>query len=221
MTKIRSMMAAALVAGLVAIPMTAGAAPESSMNDPMNPGMRSSMQSSAADKLMVGWGATPKKVAMEMIAKYGQPHEATASMLVWHNNGPWKRTVVYREERNHAFPIAHTDLVEQFIDYKVPPAKHTEIAVFDGSVNIDRTGGELSARCDKEAANMLALNLADEIVTGKRNVAQARAHYAASIQAMMAKKPNEYTQRLLFASQGGGGGMGMSRTADPGVPFIK
>jgi hypothetical protein len=48
------------------------------------------------------------------------------------------------------------------------------LAVFDGSVLVDRTKGEMSARCEGEAANFLALNLADEIVHGKKDVATAR-----------------------------------------------
>jgi hypothetical protein len=45
-------------------------------------------------------------------------------------------------------------------------------------VLVDRAAGELGARCDDEAYNTLTLNLAQEIVTGKRNVEEARKFYA-------------------------------------------
>ena len=37
-----------------------------------------------------------------------------------------------------------------------------ELAAFDGAVIVERTKGEMSARCDREAANVLALNLVSE-----------------------------------------------------------
>jgi hypothetical protein len=52
----------------------------------------------------------------------------------------------------------------------VPPDKFDELAEYDGSVIVERTKGEIAARCDLEGANFLALNLAHEIVTGKRSV---------------------------------------------------
>ena len=37
----------------------------------------------------------------------------------------------------------------------------------DGSVSVHRTVGEISAKCDFEGANFLALNLANDVITGK------------------------------------------------------
>lgn len=67
--------------------------------------------------------------------------------------------------------------MESVIDYHVPPDKADDLEAYDGSVLFDRTKGEMSARCDKEAANMVALNLADDIITGKRNIDEARQEY--------------------------------------------
>jgi pimeloyl-ACP methyl ester carboxylesterase len=50
------------------------------------------------EQLIAGWGATPKKVVHTTIEKYGPPNEATPSRLIWFNTGPWKRTIVYRDE---------------------------------------------------------------------------------------------------------------------------
>lgn len=52
------------------------------------------------------WSATSKEVANMMIKKYGNPQEATANMLIWYNNGPWKRTILFKKELPHNFPMA-------------------------------------------------------------------------------------------------------------------
>jgi hypothetical protein len=163
-------------------------------------------------KVLDGWSATPQKVAKEMIARYGSPDEATASFLVWHGNGPWKRTVLHRVEVPHRFPMAHTDLLEQFIDYRVPSDRFDDLAAYDGSVIARRTAGELSAMCDKEEMNVLALNLAHDIATGKRTVPEAREFYATAAMAFKDGKKPPYTQQFQFQVQRGG-------TADPDRPF--
>ena len=147
---------------------------------------------------MSGWHEASQKAAAMMVEKYGQPAEETATMLVWHNAGPWKRTVISKEAVQHDFPMPHPDVMEQVINYEVPADKFDELAAYDGSVIVERTKGEISARCDKEAANFLALNLAHDIVTGKQTVAGARQEYAAQIKAMMAKQPAPYTEGLKF-----------------------
>jgi hypothetical protein len=133
-----------------------------------------------------------------MIKKYGEPDGVTDSLLIWHNNGPWKRTIVTKEETDHDFPMPHKDVLEQFINYKVPPEKFDELAQYDGSVIAERTKGELSARCDKEEANFLALNLANDIVQGKKSVEEARQAYAEAIKKMMAGNPPEVMQGFMF-----------------------
>ncbi|CAM2845857.1 hypothetical protein PASE110613_04115 [Paenibacillus sediminis] len=94
--------------------------------------------------------------------------------IIWHNNGPWKRTIVYLDTVPHNFPTPHLDYLEQTIDYKVPVQLFDELAQFDGSLYPDRTSGEASAKCDQEAANFMALNLMHDIVTGRRTVEDAR-----------------------------------------------
>jgi hypothetical protein len=58
--------------------------------------------------------------------------------------------------------------------------------------------GRGAARCDLEGANVLALNLAHEIATGKRGVQDARTAYGEQITAMKAGRPAPYTERLVF-----------------------
>lgn len=168
---------------------------------------------SAFDQVTTDWPKTPRSVAQKMTDKYGLPNEATKSMLIWHNNGPWKRSIVYREEVTHLFPKKHTDVLEQFLDLKVPAEKFDDLAKYDGSVMVERTKGEISARCDKEEMNMLALNLAKEIIDGKKGVDEARKEYAKSAMAFMMGKTNDYTDNLNFRSA--------KNTADPDQSFMK
>lgn len=154
-----------------------------------------------AEEFIRGWPGEAKKAATAMIQKYGAPNEYTESMLVWNNNGPWLRTIVYKEEVDHHFPMPHKDVMEQFVGYDVPVDKFNALAEYDGSVIVERTKGVMSARCDKEEANILALNLAHDIVEGKRSVEDARQFYAQTIMQLMKGEKPEYTQKLMFTSK--------------------
>jgi hypothetical protein len=150
-------------------------------------------------RMMQGWHPAAQEAMRMMAGKYGPPTEMTATMAMWGKTGPWKRTIVSSQAVQHAFPMPHPDVMEQVVDYRVPPEMVDDLAQYDGSVIVERTKGELSARCDKEGANFLALNLAHDIATGKRSVADARQHYAQQITAMKAERPAPYTERLMFA----------------------
>jgi hypothetical protein len=161
--------------------------------------MMMKLDQAMVDRIIAGWRAKPQEVARTVIAKYGLPQEASSMRLVWHNNGPWKMTELVNEEIPHSFPKPHPDMLKQTISYRVAPDKFDELAEYDGSVIVERTKGEISARCDMEGANFLALNLADEIVRGKRGVKDARKFYAETVIEM--KNP-EYMKGFLFqASQ--------------------
>lgn len=130
--------------------------------------------------VLAEWGDRARAAAEATITRYGNPEEVTPSFLVWHVEGPWKRIVVHRDEYMHMFPWPHADVLEQVVDYKVPVDRFEELAKFDGSVVPSRTTGELSVRCGSEEMNLLALNLAIEVVTGKKSVEKARKEMATS-----------------------------------------
>src|SRR5690606_32869872 len=98
----------------------------------------------------------------------------------------------------HDFPAPHTDSVESVVDYRVPPERFSDIAAFDGSVVVERTAGEVSARCHDEQANFLALNLMHDIVTGAKTVEQARAYYAKEFADYRRKQPPPSMEKLRF-----------------------
>lgn len=144
------------------------------------------------------WNAMSKKAANLTIEQYGPPNEGIPSRLIWYNNGPWKRTIVYQDEIPHDFPQPHTDVIENVINYKVPPEKLSELAKFDGSIIVEKTRGEVSSRCDIEAANFTALNVMHDIVTEKLNSEEARDLLCEVMSAYMLNRPAPYAEKLQF-----------------------
>jgi hypothetical protein len=164
-------------------------------------------------EIIQGWPEESREATQLVLDKYGEPQEVTATLLVWHNPGPWKRIVASKAFYQHNFPMPHQDCIESFIDYRVPVDKFTALAQFDGSVITERTSGEVSARCHDEQANLLALNLMHDIVTGAKSVQQARDYYAKEVLDYRRKRPAPYMERLQFAPD--------ARNApDPDVPIL-
>jgi hypothetical protein len=156
------------------------------------------MSDHTAAETIGAWPDESREAAQLVIDTYGEPHEATRSLLIWYDAGPWKRLVASKTFYPHNFPAPHVDSVESFIDYQVPVEMFSSLAEFDGSVIAERTAGEVSARCHDEQANNLALNLMHDIVTGQRTVEQARAHYAKEFADYRRKKPTPYMDKLRF-----------------------
>ncbi|MDD5656450.1 MAG: hypothetical protein PHF00_04250, partial [Elusimicrobia bacterium] len=50
-----------------------------------------------AETTIQSWPEPARSAAKMLIDKYGWPHSFTADMLLWRDNGPWKRTIVYRD----------------------------------------------------------------------------------------------------------------------------
>lgn len=159
------------------------------------------------------WPEESREAARLVIDRYGEPDEVTATRLTWHRRGPWKRIVATKTFYRHDFPAPHTDSVESVIDYRVPVDRFTQLAEFDGSVVVERTAGEVSARCHDEQANFLALNLMHDIVTGAKSVREARAYYAQEFADYRRRKPTPYMEGLRFTP-------GDGDAADPDVRVL-
>ena len=159
-------------------------------------------------EVIASWPEESREAAKLVIGTYGEPDEATESQLIWHRAGAWKRVVATRSFYEHHFPAPHMDSVESFIDYRVPVDKFNDIAAFDGSVIVERTVGEVSARCHDEEANRLALNLMHDIVTGAKTVQEARDYYA--IEFLNARRKQPTPDMAEFRVDAGHGS-----TADP------
>lgn len=145
------------------------------------------------------WNQEARAAAKAMFEKYGAPNEITAKRLVWNDNGPWRRTVVLNEEVRHNFPDEHNDVLEQTLAIDIPTDKFDELAQFSGSVIADRTRGELSARCDREEHNFIALNLAADVVNGRLSVEEARARNAELTRALKQGQRPAYATGIQFS----------------------
>lgn len=155
---------------------------------------------SIIDKVIDKWPRRSQKVAHSLIEKYGTPHEATPTMLIWQYNSPWKRTVVHRDGVRHNTPHRHVDILEQTVDTKVLSDMFSEIIKFDGSIIMDKTRGEMTAYCESEHANIFLLNLAHDISIGKITAQQAREILQNSSDFFHSILPNRYRDSLLFTS---------------------
>lgn len=153
----------------------------------------------SGSQLIQDWPAESKEAAQLVLDRYGEPQETSETRLTWYNAGPWKRIVAQKAFFRHDFPAPHTDSVESVIDYRVPPEKVSELAAFDGSVIVERTAGEVSARCHDEEANFLALNLMHDIVSGKKSVQEARNYYTKEFADYRRKQPTPDMERLHFS----------------------
>lgn len=156
------------------------------------------MTQSSATETIKDWPEESREAAHLVIEARGEPDEVTPTQLVWHNAAPWKRVVATKAFWQHDFPAPHIDCVESFLDYRVPVEHFTPLAEFDGSVIVERTAGELSARCHDEQANYLALNLTHDVVTGAKDVQSARAYYAKEFADARRKQPTPYMEGLRF-----------------------
>ena len=173
-------------------------AADSNMTENQNQPAAMSTDSGSLKTMLDGWPERPRLGANEMIAKYGMPQQVTSEKLIWNNAGPYKRIMVTREEIPHDFPLPHMDFLEHTINYNVPIDKTDDLIAFDGSSTINRTVGELSARCDLEGHNVLTLNLDHDIVLGKMTVAAARKAFGDIVNEDVAGKHPPYVEALQF-----------------------
>ncbi len=164
--------------------------------------------------IVASWPSRSRKVARDMIEKYGLPHEATESRLIWRYNGPWKQTIVHSDGMQHNFPRPHHDILEQSVDYRVPADRVADVIEFGASVLVDRTRGEIVANCDSEARNMLMLSQVHEICIGAKTPEQARATVKEQAAVIRFGWQKSHSDALGFAQ-----GLDVDRekgTADPG-----
>jgi len=168
----------------------------------MNKAAGTTVDQAAFDQLVNDYPPRPKVAALQMMGKYGLPQEASTETFVWHNPGEYKRIMVTRKEINHDFPKPHMDYLEHTVSYNVPADKADDLLAYDGSVTINRTAGEMSARCDLEGHNILTLNLANDIVTGKKNVEEARKSFGENVVNDVLGKHPEYVEKLQFEPAG-------------------
>jgi hypothetical protein len=145
------------------------------------------------ETVIIGWPMQSYRLARMMISEYGQPSEVRDASLTWLGTKPWSRIVVYREAPADSRGRGR---LEQSAAYRMTPGREDSLASFDPTVA--SSDGLLTARADSESENFLALNLADDVVNGRRSPRQASALRARLLKLWNSGKSSPYLERLLF-----------------------
>ncbi len=173
-------------------------------SEPTHASATGTVDRSNVDQAISTWPARPRLAVQQMMAQYGPPLELSTEAVIWHNAGPYKRIMVTKKEVPHDFPKPHMDFLEHTVSYRVPASKVDDLVAFDASMTINATAGEMSARCDLEGHNILTLNLARDIIEGKKSVKQARAAFAEHVVEDVGGMHPDYVEKLLFTPQAAG-----------------
>jgi hypothetical protein len=153
------------------------------------------LTSRSAANLISRWPEKPRILAAALLHKYGVPNEIVSSQLSWNDRRHLKKIVVFRDP-DAAGRSAH--LLESVAYGKVALDRWRELSMLGHGAAYDPVTQELSARTDAEDTNFLALNLADEVVRGRRSGAAARAFYDATLNLSLYGKSSPYMSGLLF-----------------------
>jgi hypothetical protein len=184
-TRIAAMFLAALAAASIRSISTA--APDSN----------SEIRTNVARRIVQDWPEYSRDLAAMIIFKYGPPDRMETSRLTWAGKRPWKQIVVFRD----ALDSSRWNGLQQSIGYRVPPARRRALGAFDRGVSYDSGKRELVVRTDDESTNCLALNLADEVIRGRRSPENARAFYDRTLSVSFSGKNSAYMRRLRFRAE--------------------
>jgi len=150
-----------------------------------------------AEAVIENWSDYSRLQAAKLMQQYGPPDQVKHAELVWNDKGVWRKIRVWDVTPYYDSNIGAPDL-EQTISYPVLPELRGQLAALSGGLRVSSDGTELSARGVSEESNLLTLNLADEIVLGRRTPEDANRFYKTTLQLSLAGKGSPYTQRLLF-----------------------
>lgn len=141
------------------------------------------------------WPEKARLLAAATVQEYGQPDEIRADQLTWRRRHPWTMIAVYRDAQS----IESPNNLLQALPYEVSPRRWRALSSFERGVAYDPVRKELVARGESEEVNLLALNLADEIIQGKRSPAEAAEFYDRTLSLSRSGKSSSYMFRLMFS----------------------
>lgn len=148
------------------------------------------------------WPTFSRVTAELAVSRYGLPEIVTPEALTWNAAGPWMKTVIYRTGRQHAYPQKHEDIIRQSMVFEVSAAKAAALAKMDMGLSVEGNPTVISVLSDSEESNMLAMNLAHEVVGGQRTPADARAFFRKTIELSAQGKNSPYTEVILSVPWG-------------------
>ena len=143
---------------------------------------------------IAAWPEHSRDMARVLIEEYGRPATVEKDRLTWLKKRPWKKIVVFRDPQGPGLP----GILLQSVAYEVPVARWQELSHFERGVSYDAAGRELTARSDSAPTNILALNLAYDVIRGRRSAAEATAFYDKTLKLSFAGKSSPYMRGLIF-----------------------
>lgn len=149
----------------------------------------------SALSVIADWPENARALAARLIHDHGVPDQISAAELAWSDQPPWKRIVVYRDAESTERP----NNLQESVSYEVPLSRWRALNAFDRGVAYEPVRRELVSRSDREEANILALNLADEVVQGKRAPSDAAAFYDRTLELSYSGKSSPYMSKLMFS----------------------
>lgn len=132
----------------------------------------------------------PRVTAKVLIERYGPPNTLSADTATWYERGPWKRITVHGE--------APLSFLEQVVSYRVPDDAAAPLLELNHGLRFDISAEELSATSNSESLNFLALNLAHEVSSARRDPREARDLYMRSARLSSSGKSSPYLEKLMF-----------------------
>jgi hypothetical protein len=136
------------------------------------------------------WFDSPRVLSQVLLDRYGPPNVIAPQAATWYERQPWKRITVHGDSPDK--------YLENTVGYLAKPAAVAALREFGQDIRLDLVQEEISARSNAEALNYLALNLADDVASGKRSPKQARSFYLRTIKLAASGKSSPYMERLLF-----------------------
>jgi hypothetical protein len=186
-----------LAAATAAAPVSARTSWESDQALAIQQIAKTSLEQRRARGVVAGWPRESAAAAARVIDKYGTPDQIETAEVSWFDRAPFARIDVYRDAPDPSRPYA----LRQLVAYVVHADKWSELKVFDRGVAYDPGLQALVACSDREDINLLALNLADEIVRGEKTSLEARALFDRTLALAYAGKSSRLTSKLLFRPQ--------------------
>ncbi|MCX5796813.1 MAG: hypothetical protein NTY77_15065 [Elusimicrobia bacterium] len=151
-----------------------------------------------AEAVTTRWYTYSEVMALQLIEEYGAPDRIEPDRLTWDHRGPWDKIAVWNAEDYYYSGTMGPDNLEQTLAYEVPADKRKALAAFSAKLKVSKDGKEITVRGNDEALNLLALNLAHELVRGVRDPDDARSFYDRTYRLSLAGKSSDYMERLLF-----------------------
>ena len=180
----------------------AGCVSPTKMASTGEPVMDAQSRRNLAENVVDGWYDVSRLAARVMMKRYGPPDEIGSARLVWYGNGPWKRTIV----RDVPPPYAGSSgedlgVIEQTVSYRVTPEEAAGLIGIGDRLSCDPARMELSSRADREEANFLRLNLANDVVGRVLTAQEASLSYTRILELEASGKTTQYMLGLRFGRQ--------------------